>query len=194
MDVRLRSWITAIAQRRSGLLAIALQQRAKFEHWLKFELAETAISNGATSVEIEPAGTGEGAGIRGDVAFTYEGNRYHVELKTPNTNWRMPGVWQLTRPITKNIAEIVADGRKPPLADAERIIAFAMFPVPPSDDRWHAYLDRVSEGLAIPLTEAKNASRVDVILPDGHHAELVIVTFKVPRTAPLSIAGGTPLT
>ena len=192
MDVRLRSWITAIAQRRSSLLAIALQQRAKFEHWLKFELAETAISNGASSVEIEPVGTGEGAGIRGDVAFTYEGNRYHVELKTPNTNCRMPGAWQLTRPITKNIAEIVQDGRKPPLPDPERIIAFAMFPVPPSDDRWHTYLDRVSEELTIALTEANNASRVDVTLPDGHHAELVIVTFTVPRTAPFSIAGSTP--
>lgn len=70
------------------LLAIAIRQRAKFEGWLKFELALFAEQHGATSVEVEAP---SGSGSRSDLTFLYDGKRYDVELKTANTNWRMNG-------------------------------------------------------------------------------------------------------
>jgi len=102
MEKILRSWIVDVLEQRRSLLAIAIRQRAKFEGWLKFELALYAEQHGATSVEVEAP---TGAGSRSDLTFLYDGKRYDVELKTSNTNWRMKGVLARTRPITKTFVE-----------------------------------------------------------------------------------------
>jgi hypothetical protein len=57
----------------------------------EFELAAYAQSQGAEDVEVEAA-TDESSLSRGDLTFRFDGARYDVELKTCNTNWRMPGV------------------------------------------------------------------------------------------------------
>ena len=95
MDKRLRSWIVDVLEQHRSLLAVAVRQRAKFEGWLKFELAVSAEKQGAESVEVE---TASDAGSRSDLSFLYGGQRYDVELKTCNTNWRMKGVFESDPP------------------------------------------------------------------------------------------------
>ena len=132
MDRRLRSWIVDVLEQHRSLLNIAVRQRAKFEGWLKFELARYAEEHGATGVEVEAPSD---SGGRSDLSFTCEGNRYDVELKTCNTNYRMPGVLDCTRPITKNIASVVDDGHKLRLCHNQGIVAFCLFPAAPSSPR-----------------------------------------------------------
>lgn len=185
MDTRFRGWMCNLLARRRPLLAIAIRQRAKFEHWLKFELAEEAAAQGASDIQIEPTPESVGQSVRSDLAFIFDGAHYHIELKTPNTNWRMPGVLQLTRPITNNIASIIGDARKPPLSQGQRIVAFTLFPIPPGDSRWHVYLKRISDEVGIHLSEQQNASRVDIPLTPPALAQVVVVTFIAPsRTSP----------
>lgn len=55
MHEHVRGWIVDVLARHQPLLAIAFRQRAKFEGWLKFELAACAEESGATSVCVETA-------------------------------------------------------------------------------------------------------------------------------------------
>src|SRR5687768_15519008 len=95
MHETLRQWIFEVLKNHHGVMSIAMRQRAKFEGWLKFELAAHAEMSGATNVVVE-ASLPDGG--RSDLSFDVNGVRYDVELKTPNTNWRMPGVAETTRP------------------------------------------------------------------------------------------------
>ena len=119
MDKRLRSWIVEVLNQHRSLLSVAVRQRAKFEGWLKFELALYAEQHGATDVKVEAPSS---SGSRSDLTFLYDGKRYDVELKTSNTNWRMKGVLSRTRPITKNIRGVIIDGQPAPLT-SPRLIA-----------------------------------------------------------------------
>ena len=55
MDRQIRGWIVDVLGQRRDLLAVAVRQRAKFEGWLKFELALHAIRQGASAVQVETA-------------------------------------------------------------------------------------------------------------------------------------------
>jgi hypothetical protein len=177
-----RGWIVQVIQEHATLLALAVRQRAKFEGWLKFELAAYAMQMGAQRVEVERGRRDDDADTsRSDVSFIYEGTRYDIELKTPNTNWRMPGVLSAGRPITKNVADIIADGRKLARSVGQGLLAFVMFPVPPRDRRWTHYLDRIAEHLSIPLSEFQHAARVNILLGDGNTSDLIVVAFPVPH-------------
>ena len=60
MDKILRQWIVQVIKQNESVIRIAVRQRAKFEGWLKFELANFAEMNGAKSVEVEtPSSEGE---------------------------------------------------------------------------------------------------------------------------------------
>lgn len=72
MSALLRRWIVNIVGAHPGVMEIACRQRAKFEGWLKFELAQYLTEVGAAMVEVEP---GYKSGERCDLAFTYEGQR-----------------------------------------------------------------------------------------------------------------------
>jgi hypothetical protein len=111
LDALVRKWIVEVIRAHSALIAIAVRQRAKFEGWRKFELAAYAELHGAQSVEVETASGDDLVRTRCDLTFSYGDKRCDVELKTCNTNWRMEGVLSRTRPITKNVAGIVADAR-----------------------------------------------------------------------------------
>lgn len=125
----------------------------------------------------------EGYGqVRSDVTLHDNGERYDVELKTPNTNWRVPGVRDTTRPITMNIAGIIADARKLALAPGWSIVCFALFPVPSGDNRWIAYLDRIAVELGVPLTGAEHCTRVAVNLGAGNACEVVVCAFPYSPT------------
>jgi hypothetical protein len=183
MDKRLRSWIGAVLEQHRPLLGIAVRQRAKFEGWLKFELALHAEHQGAADVQVEAASD---AGARSDLSFVYDGQRYDVELKTCNTNYRMKGVLACTRPITKNIAAVVIDGKKLQRCPGEGIVAFCLFPVEAGDSRWMDYLRRIGSGLGVNLSEQESTTRVTLPLKDGHHADIVVATFRVLKVVPLN--------
>ena len=182
MEETIRDWIVEILQQRKQLLAIAIRQRAKFEGWLKFELAASAEKHGAQSVEVESASDDSNSTHeRSDISFYFNGVRYGVVLKTPNSNWRMPGVHNKTRPITKNVAGIVSDAKKLYHSPSQGIIAFVLFPIPPEDDRWTEYLNRISTELEISLTPQKHCARLAIALGENQTADLVVCSFSVPH-------------
>lgn len=179
IEKTLRLWIVEIINNHHSLLAIALRQRAKFEHWLKFELAHRVIQGGASNVLVEESISSSDNQYKCDLAFTLDQIRYYVELKTANTNWRIPGVLNLTRPITRNIAGIIGDANKLRNSVRNGIVAFILFPIRPRDRRWLQYLDRISNELDIELRENDHSSRIQVPIGNGNIADLVVVSFQV---------------
>lgn len=179
-DILIRRWIVEVIRAHASLVAIAVRQRAKFEGWLKFELAAYAELQGASDVKVE-AGSAESGRARCDLTFEHNGGRCDVELKTCNTNWRMEGVLNLTRPLTKNIAEIVADARKLTMCQGEGIVAFCVFPVPTEDRRWTQYLTRIGNQVGIRLSVESHTDRVSVSLGGGCEADVVVVAFRVQK-------------
>ena len=181
MDKTVRRWIVEILERRGSVITIALRQRAKFEGWLKFELAAYAEQNGATRVEVEASKESSQTHERSDITFYLQDVRYDLELKTPNTNWRSGGIETKTRPITKNIAGIVQDVKKLQYSVGQGIVAFVLFPIPPRDDRWVHYLRRIAGETGVPLSERQHCSRVSVSLEGQASADLIVCCFAVPR-------------
>ena len=170
----IREWIVTILETRAEVLDIAIRQRAKFEGWLKFELAVLAESKGAiVSVEAPYGDTS-----RADVSVTMNGCCYFVELKTPNTNWRIGGVQNKHRPITKNIRSVADDAAKFVGQGVRGVVAFVLFPVPVGDCRWHKYLRRIGEMADKPLTEERHCSRVKMRLRTGQQCEAVVCCFE----------------
>jgi len=179
MHTTLREWIVAVMLAHLPLLRLAFAQRAKFEGWLKFELACEAVKRHAKHVEVEKEYRSRTGGRqRSDLYFVYEGQQYHLELKTPNTNWGMPGVEQVHRPISRNIASVIEDARKLRGTKGKGLIGFVLFPVPPGDRQWHVYLERISLKLGISLTEQDHCTRIQIPLGDSV-AEGVVCCFSV---------------
>lgn len=170
-----RNWMASIIESRPDVIALALKQRAKFEGWLKFELASLSAKT-AQGVVLEPP-LPSGAS-RADLGVTIGGRTWFIELKTANTNWRMAGVEDLSRPVTKNISGIVEDGEKMRAANGG-IVGFVLFPIPTDDSRWTLYLCRVGDALGVALSESDHCRRVSVALDSGHTAQLVVCAFAV---------------
>jgi hypothetical protein len=174
----IRNWIVQILENRTQLLRIAVRQRAKFEGWLKFELASLAEKNGAQGVKVEDSYTATNGKLqRSDISFSFDGVRYDVELKTPNTNYRMLGVQEEHRPITKNISEIIEDAEKLFMCSGQGVVGFVLFPIPPHDSRWKEYLDRIGSELNIKLSENENCTRVSLPIAMDHSADMIVCTF-----------------
>jgi hypothetical protein len=182
MHETVRQWIVDVLNGRPELLSIALRQRAKFEGWLKFELAAHAVKSGAENVVVERPLPG---GDRSDVSFDWNGLSYDVELKTPNTNWRMPGVPNLTRPITKNLQSIVDDAGKAVAHGRRPLVAFVLFPVPCADSRWFGFLERIGKKLDMSLSHEVHATQITLEISDLHRADVVVCCFPVSAEAPV---------
>jgi hypothetical protein len=176
MDAVVRRWVVEALGNHPRLLALAVRQRAKWEGWLKFELAARAEREGFVPVRVEAA-YGQS---RADVTLHRDGERYDVELKTPNANWRIDGVERKGRPITKNIADIILDARKLALAPGTGIVCFALFPVPRGGNEWKTYLARIAGQLGVPLSESLHCTRVAVDLGGGNACEVVVCAFPYP--------------
>ena len=119
--------IESILSNNQDLLEIAFKQRAKFEGWLKFEIAR-AFSRLYPNTKVEYPIAKVCADLFADNCL--------IELKTPNTNYTCKGVDSKTRPITKNVNDIIDDINK--LGELRKIsenhcydlfIAFVMFPI-----------------------------------------------------------------
>ncbi len=175
-----KEWIVEVLKQHEQLLTIAIRQRAKFEGWLKFELAAVAVRNEAQFIEVESSsGDGIASNERSDLSFFFHDNRYNVELKTANSNWRMPGVQNKVRPITRNIAGIVSDARKLARCSGHGIVAFVLFPIPQQDNRWTEYLERIASELRIPLSEQDHCYRLSIDLEKKQLVDLIVCAFTV---------------
>jgi len=144
-------------------------------------LAAHAQLQGATGIEVE-ASSGEGTRSRSDLTFFFNSQRCDVELKTCNSNWRMDGVLNRTRPITKNISEIVTDTKKLRNCSGDGIVAFCMFPVPCQDDRSTEYLTRIGNELGFALSANQYSATIVVPLGGGSEMDVVVIAFAVPRS------------
>ncbi len=173
MDKLIRKGIVDILTKHKELLQIPLRQRAKFEGWLKFELACYLDQIGMRSVEVESQGSFRRD--RTDIAFFKDDDPYRLELKTPNTNWMIPGVNSSGRPITMNIQSIVNDALK--LNSQYGIVAFVLFPVPVDDSRWEVYLKRISEKTGLCLSKENNCDVVEMDVDDKHTCNLIVCSF-----------------
>lgn len=173
MDKLIREAIVSILKRRNDVLQIAIRQKAKFEGWLKFELASYLESYGMDNVEVESmAGFGK---ERSDISFFNSGSPYSIELKTPNTNWKMNGVKDIGRPVTKNVNSIIEDTLK--LNSQYGIVAFVLFPIPIGDNRWEIYLSRIMDKTNIELSKEKNCEIVHGTYSEGINCDLVVCTY-----------------
>jgi len=183
-----RGWIVDVLRGNEQVVAIALRQRAKFEGWLKFELAAHAEWHGATAVHVESAGSEEASPAQGrcDLSFCFDQGHYDIELKTPNSNWRVPGVLDCTRPITKNIEAISADARKLSAYAERGLVAFVLFPIPTGDRRWCEYLKRIARDLGMDLPPAAYTTQLTFALSTSHSADLAVGCFPVRRLPPAS--------
>ena len=179
MDKILRQWIVQVIKQNESVIRIAVRQRAKFEGWLKFELANFAEMNGAKSVEVEtPSSEGE-TKKRADISFEYLNQKYDVELKAPNSNWRMAGVVNSHRPITKNISGIVEDALKLKNSSNQGLVAFVLFPIAPHDNQWKEYITRISKDSQLHVTAQEHCERVSVSLGERDRADLVVCVFSI---------------
>ena len=116
--------IKKILSKNQDLLEIAFRQRAKFEGWLKFEIAKEFQESGKdTKVEYPIA--------KGHVDLFAD--NCLIELKTPNTSYTCKGVDPKTRPITDNVNSIISDVDKlrniTEGLSYDSFIAFVMFPI-----------------------------------------------------------------
>lgn len=157
-------------------MGLAVSQRAKFEGWLKLELAGKLTDLGLSNVQFETSYQGG----RADLSFGPDDRRALVELKTCNTNYRIPGCKPLTRPITKNVQGICADCRNLRSAPGGGIMAFVMFPLPldrgtagRAEYLMQIYLERIrrAAGLARPPEGA--------LVSVTEHAGLSVYAFAV---------------
>lgn len=181
-DSLVRSWIGDVLRARPEVLAIAMRQRAKFEGWLKFELAAHAELQGAIEVQVE-ASADDSSNSRADLTFIYADERYDVELKTCNTNWRMRGILDKTRPITKNVASVIKDARKLRHCSGRGVVAACIFPVEVGDMRWVNYLSRISDETGIELSPDQHAVRVPIAIGQDTSVEIVVISFSAGTAA-----------
>lgn len=127
------------------LVLIAIRQRAKFEGWLKFELARQLKMDYYDTVVEYHLSNGQFVDLFSNGSL--------IELKTPNTNYKAPNVENKTRPITNNIDGIISDIKKLRALNNPGYIAFVMFPV--DEEKCDMHIKRVEDELHKDLIQKK---------------------------------------
>lgn len=174
MDQIILNAISEILEDRKDFLKIVVRQKAKFEGWLKFELAHYLENIEMSSVEVETIN--ERSRSRSDITLLHEGNFYKIELKTPNTNWKIKGINSNSRPITKNIKSIIEDAKK--LNSNYGIVAFVLFPIPQNDKRWEKYIDLISEETKIIIDKEIQCKQLTLNIDEINRCNILICAFK----------------
>lgn len=136
--------IVSILSDNEDLLEIAFRQRAKFEGWLKFEIAKEFQKSGkATKVEYPIA--------KGHVDLFAD--NCLIELKTPNTSYTCEGVDPKTRPITDNVNSIISDIDKlrniTEGLSYDSFIAFVMFPID-TNKKYMGHVNKIENHIQAP--------------------------------------------
>ncbi|MFZ5855225.1 MAG: hypothetical protein ACOYZ6_00190 [Chloroflexota bacterium] len=130
LESEIQSLLRNILVSRKDVTYLACQQRAKFEGWLKFELASALHGYpGIQAIIVEDCYATSG---RSDISFQYGEEKWFIEMKTANTNWRAENLENLHRPITKNMTGIIEDIMvlREKCAPAHGIAVFCIFPIP----------------------------------------------------------------
>lgn len=173
MHTLLLDTISEILIEHKELLKIPLRQKAKFEGWLKFELAFQLEKKKVLQVEVESSK--ERSRDRRDISFFHAEKFYTLELKTSNTNWKCNGITPSGKPITKNIQSIISDAKK--LNSAQGIVAFLLFPIPCKDSRWKPYIDRIAKETGIEICKEKNCRLIEMNIDEINKCEVLICVF-----------------
>jgi hypothetical protein len=114
---------------------IHLPKRAKFERYLQSVLS-LRLKQKFKDTEIEYPLSDKHVDIYANETF--------IELKTPNTNYKLEGIEDKTRPITNNIQSIIDDINKlRKLNVKEGVVAFVLFPVDPDKDNYSQHLKKI---------------------------------------------------
>ena len=138
MEQQLNDILVNILTSRQDLVFIAIKQRAKFEGWLKFELANELNNIYSDDTCVEKCMPYKGSEKLVDV-FS---NNSCIELKTPNTSYRHDGCENRTRPITNNIASIIDDINALKKIGVDGYIAFIMFPID-NNGKYKSHIDKI---------------------------------------------------
>ena len=147
-----------------GFLELAVKQRAKFEGWLKFELAH-ALKCKYHSVEVEFLSKRiDGKKVLVDL---YANNSF-IELKTANTNYCKELCDSPTRPITKNVESINHDIEKLNSISfpGKKYIAFAMFPLD-SEQAYKGHIGKIVGNLKSHKEEIVDIKGIPVLVFTG---------------------------
>lgn len=174
MDIKILNIISDLLSENKELLRIPIRQKAKFEGWLKFELANRLENLGLERVEVETKA--EHSKDRADISFFSKENSYKIELKTPNANWRIDGINSNGRPITKNIKSIISDAKK--LNSNYGIVAFVLFPIPLNDNRWKNYIQRIKDETKIEINFNQNCRIIEMNIDDQKNCNILVCSFK----------------
>ena len=159
------------------MLKIPVRQRAKFEGWLKFELAYLLEKTGKEKVEVEYFN--QSTSTRSDIKFESDMQCYEIELKTPNSSWRMPRITAKIRPVTKNIDSIIHDTVKLRTnKNSIGIVAFVLFPLSMKDEEWKFYLNRISSEAKIHMQDM-HYEKVQLLIEDNNDVELLVCAYQV---------------
>lgn len=177
MDKLINKTISEILIERKDLLRIPIRQKAKFEGWLKFELAHYLEKIGMQSVEVETKAYYRRD--RTDITFIHNNNFYSIELKTPNTNWIIDGVRSSGRPITSNIKSIIYDAVK--LNSNQGIVAFVLFPIPQNRNNWETYISRIAKSTGIEINIETNCSLIEMSVDNNKKCNVLVCTFLSQR-------------
>jgi hypothetical protein len=174
MDKLVNTAISEILIERKDLLRIPIRQKAKFEGWLKFELAHYLEKIGMQSVEVETKVYYRRD--RTDITFMHDDKFYSIELKTPNTNWKIEGVRNSGRPITNNIKSIIDDAVK--LNSTQGIVAFVLFPLPQNANNWETYIERIALSTGIGINRETNCRLIELSIDNNDNkCNVLVCTF-----------------
>lgn len=174
--------IKKILSKNQDLLEIAFRQRAKFEGWLKFEIAKEFQKSGKdTKVEYPIADLFADKVLpelyrnteverliqRGHVDLFAE--NCLIELKTPNTSYTCEGVDPKTRPITDNVNSIISDVDKlrniTEGLSYDSFIAFVMFPID-TNKKYMGHVNKIENHIqaqGLKITKAQRTVRIKSI-------------------------------
>lgn len=174
-DSLVRKLICEIINEKVEIVSLAIQNKNKFEGWLKFELANKLVKLGLREVTIETKY--ERRKDRYDLTFMADDYyTYYIELKTPNTNWNIDGVKRCKRPITKNINSIIEDTKK--LNSKNGIVAFVLFPIPKGDNRWKVYLNKIQEECGLQIEAENNCNKITIAFDNqNNECDLVVCSY-----------------
>ena len=154
MEQQLNDILVNILKSRQDLVFIAIKQRAKFEGWLKFELAnELRKLYPDTCVE---------KCMSGKLVDVFSNNSY-IELKTPNTSYRHDGCENRTRPITNNIASIIDDINALKKRGVDGYIAFVMFPID-NNGKNQSHIKKIDANVKNPVKTVIKKNNIPILV------------------------------
>jgi len=117
--------------RNKKALGVFASNRAKFEGWLKVEVIDILLERGVAVPEKE----------RIDIVF----EDCAIELKTVNTNYKVKEVLDKTKPVTKNIREILKDINKlKNSAFRLKTVLFVVFPLD-KEVKWKKHIAKIED-------------------------------------------------